>query len=91
MCELRSATGHHLSPTLVRPSLIRTLVTATQPQPTPPTSMPTSEQVSVRVQVVLRFIFIHTFLSMDADPNFLKEFVFFDGSAPHVVDGSVTY
>lgn len=34
---------------------------------------------------------IYPFLSLDADPNFPKEFAFFDGSAPPVVDGSVTY
>lgn len=34
---------------------------------------------------------IYPFLSLDADPNFPKEFAFFDGSAPPVVDGPVTY
>ncbi|XP_057763538.1 glucan endo-1,3-beta-glucosidase 5 [Arachis stenosperma] len=34
---------------------------------------------------------IYPFLSMDADPNFPKEFAFFDGSASPVVDGSITY
>lgn len=34
---------------------------------------------------------IYPFLSLDADPNFPKEFAFFDGSAPPVVDGSMTY
>ncbi|AES92122.2 putative glucan endo-1,3-beta-D-glucosidase [Medicago truncatula] len=34
---------------------------------------------------------IYPFLSLDADPNFPKEFAFFDGSAAPVVDGSITY
>ncbi|OIV95303.1 hypothetical protein TanjilG_07459 [Lupinus angustifolius] len=34
---------------------------------------------------------IYPFLSLDADPNFPKEFAFFDGSNAPVVDGSVSY
>lgn len=34
---------------------------------------------------------IYPFLSLDADPNFPKEFAFFDGSAAPVVDGPITY
>ncbi|XP_061361719.1 glucan endo-1,3-beta-glucosidase 5 [Gastrolobium bilobum] len=34
---------------------------------------------------------IYPFLSLDADPNFPKEFAFFDGSAAPVVDGSISY
>ncbi|KAI9123266.1 hypothetical protein K1719_006155 [Acacia pycnantha] len=34
---------------------------------------------------------IYPFLSLDADPNFPKEFAFFNGSAQPVVDGSKTY
>ncbi|KAF7837606.1 glucan endo-1,3-beta-glucosidase 5 [Senna tora] len=34
---------------------------------------------------------IYPFLSLDADPNFPKEYAFFNGSAPPVVDGSITY
>lgn len=34
---------------------------------------------------------IYPFLSLDADPNFPKEFAFFDGSAAPVVDGPISY
>ncbi|KAI5415379.1 glucan endo-1,3-beta-glucosidase 5 [Lathyrus oleraceus] len=34
---------------------------------------------------------IYPFLSLDADPNFPKEFAFFDGSASPLVDGSISY
>lgn len=34
---------------------------------------------------------IYPFLSLDADPNFPKEFAFFNGSSQPVVDGPITY
>lgn len=34
---------------------------------------------------------IYPFLSLDADPNFPKEFAYFNGSAQPVIDGSKTY